>query len=205
MRIIFATGNKDKLREIGQILSDCSIEVISMRDAGIEGEAEETGKSFEENALQKARYVYEKNGKKDGDLVVADDSGLEIDALNGEPGILSARYMGKDTSYHEKNADLVKRLEGVPDEKRTARFVCAMALICPDGRERVVRQTMEGRIGYGEAGKNGFGYDPIFFLPEYGMTSAEVSPEVKNSISHRGKALREVRDIIISEYPGVMR
>ena len=205
MRIIFATGNKDKLREIRQILSDCSIEVISMKDAGIEGEAEETGKSFEENALQKARYVYEKNGKKDGDMVVADDSGLEIDALNGEPGILSARYMGKDTSYHEKNADLVKRLEGVPDEKRTARFVCAMALICPDGRERVVRQTMEGRIGYGEAGKNGFGYDPIFFLPEYGMTSAEVAPEVKNSISHRGKALREVRDIIISEYPGVMR
>ena len=204
MRIIFATGNKDKLREIRQILSDCSIEVISMRDAGIEGEAEETGKSFEENALQKARYVYEKNGKRDGDLVVADDSGLEIDALNGEPGILSARYMGKDTSYREKNADLVKRLEGVPDERRTARFVCAMALICPDGRERVVRQTMEGRIGYGEAGENGFGYDPIFFLPEYGMTSAEVSPEVKNAISHRGKALREVRDIIISEYPGVM-
>lgn len=204
MRIIFATGNKDKLREIRQILSDCSIEVISMKDAGIDGEADETGKSFEENALLKARYVYEKNGKKEGDLVAADDSGLEIDALNGQPGILSARYMGKDTSYREKNADLLQRLDGIPDEKRTARFVCAMALVFPDGRERVVRQTMEGRIGYAEAGENGFGYDPIFFLPEYGMTSAQVAPEVKNSISHRGKALREVRDIIISEYPGVI-
>ena len=175
-----------------------------MKDAGIEGEADETGTSFEENSLLKARYVFEKNGKKDGDIIVADDSGLEIDALNREPGILSARYLGKDTSYHEKNADLIKRLEGIPDEKRTARFVCAMAMIFPDGSERVVREVMEGRIGYREAGENGFGYDPIFMLPEYGMTSAEVSPEVKNTISHRGKALRKVRDIIISEYPGVV-
>ena len=172
MRIVFATGNKDKLREIGQILKDCRVEIISMKDAGIDGEAEETGRTFEENAVLKARYVYEKNGK--------------------------------DTSYHEKNNDLIRRLEGVPDEKRSARFVCAMALIFPDGRETVVRQTMEGRIGYAEAGENGFGYDPIFFLPEYGMTSAEVTPEEKNSISHRGKALREVRDIIIKEYPGVL-
>ncbi len=204
MRVVFATGNKDKLREIGQILEDCNIDIISMKDAGIEGEAEETGRSFEENSLLKASYVYEKNGKKEGDIIVADDSGLEIDALNREPGIMSARYMGKDTSYHEKNGDLIRRLEGVPDEKRTARFVCAMAVIFPDGREKVVRQTMEGRIGYEEAGENGFGYDPIFYLPEYGMTSAQVAPEVKNEISHRGKALREVRDIIIKEFPGVM-
>ena len=204
MRIVFATGNKDKLREIGEILEGCRIEVLSMKEAGVEGEAEETGGSFEENAILKARYVYEKNGKKEGDIIVADDSGLEIDALNGEPGILSARYMGKDTSYHEKNSDLIKRVNGAPDEERSARFVCAMALIFPDGRETVVRKTMEGRIGYTEAGENGFGYDPIFYLPEYKMTSAEVSPEVKNSISHRGKALREVRDIIIKEYPGVV-
>ena len=196
MRIVFATGNKDKLREIREILSDCSIEVTAMKDAGIEGEADETGTSFEENSLLKARYVFEKNGKKDGDIIVADDSGLEIDALNREPGILSARYLGKDTSYHEKNADLIKRLEGIPDEKRTARFVCAMAMIFPDGSERVVREVMEGRIGYREAGENGFGYDPIFMLPEYGMTSAEVSPEVKNTISHRAKALAELERLL---------
>ncbi len=184
-------------------MEGCDIEIISMKDAGITGEAEETGHTFEENAVLKAEYVYEKNGKKTGDLVVADDSGLEIDTLGGEPGILSARYMGKDTSYHEKNADLIRRLDGISDENRTARFVCAMALICPDGRKIVVRETMEGRIGYSEAGENGFGYDPIFYLPEYGMTSAQVEPEVKNSISHRGKALRKVRDIIIREYPGV--
>ena len=199
MRIIFATGNKDKLKEIRQILKDCNVEVISMKEAGITGEAEETGKTFEENALQKAGYVFEKNGKKPGDYICADDSGLEIDALGGEPGIHSARYLGRDTSYREKNADLIKRLEGKSDDERTARFVCAMALIRPDGTETVVRETMEGRIGYEEAGVNGFGYDPIFYLPEYGMTSAEVSQEVKNSISHRGKALRKVRDIIINE------
>ena len=194
MRIIFATGNKDKLREIGEIMEGSGIEIISMKDAGITGEADETGKTFEENALIKARHVYIENGKKPGDYILADDSGLEIDALGGEPGVYSARYMGKDTSYHEKNMNLISRLEGIPDEKRTARFVCAIAAVLPDGSEKIIRETMEGRIGYNEAGENGFGYDPIFFLPEYGMTSAEISPEQKNRISHRGKALLRVRD-----------
>lgn len=192
MRIIFATKNNDKLREISEILEGRDITVMSMSQAGIDGEAEEDGKTFEENALLKARYVYEHNGKKDGDYILADDSGLEIDALNKEPGVLSARYLGKDTSYHEKNHDLIKRLEGVPDEKRSARFVCAIAAVRPDGSELVIRETMEGRIGYEEAGKNGFGYDPIFFLPQFGQTSAEIPPELKNEISHRGKALRRM-------------
>jgi len=204
LRIIFATGNKDKMREIRQIMQGCDIEILSMKDAGIEGEADETGSTFEDNSMLKAEYVYEKNGKAPEDIIIADDSGLVIDALNGEPGILSARYLGKDTSYHEKNGNLIKRLEGVPDEKRSARFVCAMALIFPDGKRINVTETMEGRIGYEEAGVNGFGYDPIFYLPEYKMTSAQVTSQVKNSISHRGKALRKVRDIIIQTYPGLV-
>ena len=128
--------------------------------------------------------------------MLADDSGLEIDALGGEPGIYSARYMGHETSYTEKNNNLISRLEGVPDEKRTARFVCAMAAVFPDGREETVVGTMEGRIGYEIAGENGFGYDPIFYLPEYGKTSAEISPEEKNAISHRGKALRAIAELL---------
>jgi len=201
MRIIFATKNNDKLREISEILKGRDIRVLSMTQAQIEGEAEENGKTFEENALLKARYVFEANGKKEGDFILADDSGLEIDALNGEPGVLSARYLGKDTSYHEKNNDLIRRLEGIPDEKRTARFVCAIAAIRPDGSELVIRETMEGRIGYEEAGENGFGYDPIFFLPEFNKTSAEISPDQKNGISHRGKALRRMcSELFVTAY-----
>lgn len=132
-----------------------------------------------------------------GEIVLADDSGLEIDYLNKEPGIYSARYMGEDTSYHIKNANLIERLEGVPDEKRTARFVCAIAAAFPDGRRETVRATMEGCIGYEEKGENGFGYDPIFYLPEYGCTSAELSMEEKNRISHRGKALRLIKEELV--------
>ena len=129
-------------------------------------------------------------------MVLADDSGLEIDYLNKEPGIYSARYMGEDTSYDIKNQALLDRLEGVPDEKRTARFVCAIAAALPDGTTEVVRGTMEGIIGHEIAGENGFGYDPIFFLPEYGCTSAELSPEKKNELSHRGEGLRKMREIL---------
>jgi XTP/dITP diphosphohydrolase len=149
----------------------------------------EDGKTFAENALIKARTVC----KACGEVTMSDDSGLEIDALGGEPGIYSARYMGEDTSYHIKNMNLVERLEGVPDEKRTARFVCAIACVFPDGRELICRETFEGRIGYEEKGENGFGYDPIFYVPEKGCYSAELSPEEKNAISHRGKALRAMR------------
>ncbi len=195
MKIVFATGNKDKIREIREIMADFDIPILSMKEAGIDSDPEKNGKSFEENALIKARAVW----KISGGIVLSDDSGLEIDALNKEPGILSARYLGHDTSYHEKNKNLIGRLEGVPDEKRTARFVCAVAVIFPDGSEKTVRGVMEGRIGYEEKGENGFGYDPIFILPKYGVTTAELPPEVKNGESHRGKALRMIKEEI-SDY-----
>ena len=189
-KIIFATGNQGKMKEIREILADLDAEVLSLKDAGIEADIVEDGKTFEENARIKAKAICEMTGE----IVLADDSGLEIDYLNKEPGIYSARYMGEDTSYHIKNANLVQRLEGVPDEQRTARFVCAIAAAFPDGTVKTVRGTMEGRIGYDEKGENGFGYDPIFYLPEYGCTSAELYMEEKNKISHRGKALRAIKD-----------
>lgn len=198
-KIIFATGNENKMVEIRQILSDLGMEILSQKEAGIQADPEENGTTFEENALIKARAVrsiaagMEEN--KDA-VILADDSGLEIDYLNKEPGIYSARYMGTDTSYDIKNNALLERLEGVPDEERTARFVCAIAAAFPDGTEEVVRGTMEGRIGHEIAGENGFGYDPIFFLPEYGCTSAQLSPEKKNSLSHRGEGLRKMRRIM---------
>ncbi|MBR6171978.1 MAG: XTP/dITP diphosphatase [Eubacterium sp.] len=189
MKLIFATGNQNKMREIRAIFGNNDMEILSMKEAGISVDVDENGQSFEENSLIKARAIHEATGE----LVLADDSGLCIDYLNGEPGIYSARYLGEDTSYDIKNKELIRRLEGVPDEKRTARFVCAVAAVLPDGTELCVRGTMEGRIAYEQAGENGFGYDPIFFLPEYGKTSAEISPEEKNAISHRGKALRMMR------------
>lgn len=195
MKIIFATGNKNKMTEIRQILRDLGMEILSMKEAGVDIDIVEDGKSFEENAMIKASAIAELPEVRAMDaIVLADDSGLEIDYLNKEPGIYSARYMGEDTSYHIKNANLIERLNGVPDEKRTARFVCAIAAAFPDGTVRTVRAAMEGRIGYEEKGENGFGYDPIFYLPEYGCSSAELSMEEKNKISHRGKALRAIRD-----------
>lgn len=189
-RIIFATGNQGKMREIREILKDIDAEVLSMKEAGAEADIVEDGATFEENAVIKAKAICEMTGE----IILADDSGLEIDYLNKEPGVYSARYMGEDTSYHIKNANLIGRLKGVPDEQRTARFVCAVAAAFPGGTVKTVRETMEGRIGYEEKGENGFGYDPIFFLPEYGCTAAELSMEEKNKISHRGKALRAIKD-----------
>lgn len=198
-KIIFATGNENKMIEIRQILSDLGMEILSQKQAGICADPEENGSTFEENALIKARAVRQIAARmeeyKDA-VVLADDSGLEIDYLNKEPGIYSARYLGTDTSYDIKNNTLISRLAGVPDEKRTARFVCAIAAEFPDGSEEVVRGTMEGRIGYEIAGENGFGYDPIFYLPQYGCTSAQLLPEVKNSLSHRGEGLRKMRRIM---------
>ena len=190
-RIIFATGNAGKMREIREILADFGGEILSMKEAGISTDAEENGASYEENALIKARAVAEKAGDA---VVLAEDSGLEIDALGGEPGIYSARYLGEDTSYRVKNANLIERLAGVPEEKRTARFVCAIAAVLPDGRELVTKAAVEGRIGYEEKGEGGFGYDPIFYVPEFGRTTAELSEEEKNQISHRGKALRLMKE-----------
>ena len=191
-KIIFATGNEGKMKEVRMILEDLGLPVLSLKDAGITADVEENGTTFEENAQIKAKAICDLTGE----IVLADDSGLEIDHLNKEPGIYSARYMGEDTSYHIKNAKLIERLEGVPDEERTARFVCAIAAAFPDGNIRTVREAMEGRIGYEERGENGFGYDPIFYLPEYGCTSAELSMEEENKISHRGKALRAIKDVL---------
>ena len=195
MKVIFATGNENKLREIRQITADMDIEIVSMKEAGVYADVEETGTTFEENAYLKASAI----SKKCGLPTLADDSGLEIDYLNGEPGIYSSRYMGEDTPYPVKNAELLRRMEGVADEDRTARFVCAICYVRPDGTSETVRATMEGRVAYEIAGENGFGYDPIFFLPERGCTSAELSPAEKNEISHRGKALRMMRDILMKE------
>lgn len=194
-RIIFATGNAGKMKEIRNILADIPAEVVSMKEAGVQADIVEDGKTFAENAVIKAKAIMELTGE----IVLADDSGLVIDYLNGEPGIYSARYMGEDTSYRIKNQNLIDRLEGVPDEKRTARFVCAIAAAFPDGRELVVRGTIEGIIGYEERGANGFGYDPIFYLPDRGVSTAEIPPEEKNSISHRGNALRKMKALLEKE------
>lgn len=192
MKIIIATGNAGKMKEIKSIFNNSDYEVVSMKEEGISADVDENGATFEENALIKAREI----AKLSGHIVLADDSGLEVDALNKEPGIYSARYMGEDTPYSLKNASLIARLDGVEFEKRTARFVCAVAAVYPDGKELVVRETMEGYIGYEEKGKNGFGYDPIFYLKEFDKTSAEISLEEKNEISHRGKAFRAIKKLM---------
>jgi len=196
-KIVFATGNAGKMKEINMILADLGLPVVSMKEAQVDIEIEENGTTFEENAMIKASTIaQELQRRNEAVLVLADDSGLEVDYLNKEPGIYSARYMGEDTSYTIKNANIISRLEGVEDEKRTARFACAIALVFPDGTSFTTRGTIEGRIGYEEKGENGFGYDPIFYLPEYQCYSAELAPEEKNKISHRGKALEQAKDII---------
>lgn len=198
-KIIFATGNEHKMAEIRMILEDLGMEILSQREAGIEADIVEDGTTFEENALIKAEGIADAARRMKGyedAVILADDSGLEIDFLNKEPGIYSARYMGEDTSYDIKNQALLDRLDGVEDEKRTARFVCAIAAAFPNGSSEVVRGTMEGIIGHEIIGANGFGYDPIFFLPEYGCTSAQLAPEKKNELSHRGEGLRKMRIIL---------
>lgn len=191
-KIVFATGNQDKMREIREIMADCDVEIFSMKEEGISVDIVEDGETFEENSLIKARAVAQQTDA----IVLADDSGLEIDYLNKEPGVYSARYMGEDTSYSIKNQNLIERLDGVAKENRTARFVCAIAAVLPDGQELVTRQTMEGYIGWEPEGENGFGYDPIFYLDEFGCSSAALSREQKNAISHRGKALRAMKDLL---------
>jgi len=193
-KIVFATTNAGKIKEIKEILSDFDVEVASMKEMNITADIEENGATFEENSLIKARAV----SKLTGLPALADDSGLEVDYLNGEPGIYSARYLGRDTDYDYKNNYIIKKLKDAKDEERSARFVCVISLVLPDGREFVKKGVMEGRIGYEIKGENGFGYDPIFYLPEYGKTSAEISAEEKNKISHRGKALSAMKELIAS-------
>lgn len=193
MKIIFATGNQGKMKEIRQIMANLQIEVLSMKEAGIEMEIEENGQTFEENAMIKATAIA--NVAKEA-IILADDSGLEIDYLNKEPGVHSSRYLGEDTSYEIKNQHILDLLEGVEQDKRTARFVCTIAAVFPDGKSEVIRETIEGCIGYESKGHNGFGYDPIFYVPEFDCTTAELTLEQKNQISHRGKALMRVKQII---------
>lgn len=198
--IIFATGNAGKMKEIREILSDLPVKVLSMKEAGINSEAEENGATFEENAVIKAKAVAADPICREMEaIVLADDSGLEIDYLGGEPGVYSARYMGEDTSYRVKNRNLIERLSGVPKEQRTARFVCVIAAVLPDGKVLTSRGTIEGKIGYEERGENGFGYDPIFYLPDMSRTTAELKPEEKNAISHRGKALAKMKELLTRE------
>lgn len=188
-RIIFATGNEGKMREIREILKELGVPVLSMKEAGVSLDIEENGSTFEENAMIKARAVWNRTGG----IVLADDSGLVVDALNGEPGVHSARYMGEETSYEIKNRQIIRRLEGAEGRDRSARFVCVIAAVLPDGTERKSEGTMEGVIAMEPAGEGGFGYDPILYLPEYGKTGAELTMEEKNAISHRGKALRAMK------------
>lgn len=189
-KIIFATGNQHKMEEIKSIMADLPYEILSMKEAGISIDIEENGTTFEENSLIKARAIM--NIAKE--IVLADDSGLEVDALNKEPGIYSSRYLGEDTPYEVKNQEIIKRLEGVEEEKRTARFVCAVAAVFPDGREVVKRGTVEGIIGYEAKGENGFGYDPIFIPENSEKTLAQFSSEEKNQISHRKRALEQMKE-----------
>ena len=193
-KIVFATTNTGKIKEIKEILADFDVEVFSMEEMNINTDVEENGTTFEENSLIKARAI----SKLTGLPALADDSGLEVDYLNGEPGIYSARYLGRDTDYDYKNNYIIDKLKDVKDNERSARFVCVISLVLPDGREFIKKGVMEGRIGYEIKGENGFGYDPIFYLPEYGKTSAEISGEEKNKISHRGKALRAMKELIVS-------
>ena len=194
-KINFATGNEGKMREIREILSDLPYEILSMKEAGLVSDPEENGETFEENALIKARALHEALGDQVVDtIVMADDSGLEIDALPDVLGVKSARFMGHDTDYVIKNKRILEMMEGVAEEKRSARFVAAIAAVFPDGREVTKRGVMEGRIGYEISGNGGFGYDPIFFLPEFNKTSADITAEEKNAISHRGKALRMMKE-----------
>lgn len=202
MDIVFATGNKDKVHEVKNIMQGLTINgeelhVYSMKEKGIDIDVEENGTTYIDNSLIKARAVAK---MLPGAIVMADDSGLEVDYINKEPGIYSARYMGKDTSYHEKNTNIIERIKDAVGEERSARFVCAVATVLPDGRELKAVETMEGRIAYEERGENGFGFDPIFLIPPYEVTSAQIPEEEKNKISHRGKAMRATRKLIEEAY-----
>ena len=186
MRIVIATGNNDKVREINEILKDTDFEAVSMKSIGIDPDIVEDADSFRGNALIKAQAVH----ALCNDYVIADDSGLCIDALDGAPGIYSSRFCGENSTYQEKFDKIFEMLKDVPEEKRTAHFTCAIAVVRPDGTSFTVEEYFEGVLHEEAKGENGFGYDPIFYVPEYGMTSAQMSPEMKHSMSHRGKALR---------------
>ena len=194
-KIIFATGNENKMVEIRMILADCGYEIVSQKQAGIDIDVVEDGTTFEENAIIKATAI-SKCPEAAGCVVLADDSGLEVDYLDKAPGIYSARYEGVDTPYSIKNQLIIDRVADARGDERSARFVCAIAAVFPDGRVLTRRGTIEGQIAYEPAGENGFGYDPIFYVPEFGKTTAQLAPEEKNKVSHRGRALEMIKEVL---------
>jgi len=191
-KIIFATTNKNKVREVNMMMEGFDVELVPMTDMGIDVEIEETGTTFEENAIIKARAICEMTGE----IALADDSGLEVDYLDGAPGVYSSRFLGEDTPYEIKNDYIIEKLKDAKGKERSARFACAMAMVFPDGDVETCYGTIEGLIGYEQKGTNGFGYDPIVYVPEYEMTTGEMTPQLKNSISHRGKALEQMKEVM---------
>lgn len=191
-KIIFATTNENKVREVNMMMEDFDVELCTMKAAGVDVEIVEDGTTFEENAVIKAKTVMEITGE----IAIADDSGLEVDYLDGAPGIYSARFLGEDTSYDIKNNYIIDKLKDAKGKDRSARFVCAIAVAFPNGEVVTCKGTIEGLIAYEQKGKNGFGYDPIVYVPEYEMTTGEMAPKLKNSISHRGKALEQMKEIL---------
>jgi XTP/dITP diphosphohydrolase len=191
-KIIFATSNEGKMREIRELLKDLDIELLSLKDAGLNPDIDENGTTFEENAIIKAKLIMELTGE----IVLADDSGIEVDYLDKAPGVYSARFLGEDTSYDIKNKYIIDKLAAASGEERSARFVCVIACAMPDGEIKTCRATIEGTIANEIVGDKGFGYDPIFYVPEYKCTTAEMPMELKNEISHRGKALKEMKEIL---------
>ena len=194
-KIIFATGNENKMAEIRMILADCGYEIVSQKQAGIDIDVVEDGTTFEENAIIKATAI-SKCPEAAGCVVLADDSGLEVDYLDKAPGIYSARYEGVDTPYSIKNQLIIDRVADAKGDERSARFVCVIAAVFPDGRVLTRRGTIEGQIAYEPAGENGFGYDPIFYVPDFGKTTAQLAPEEKNKVSHRGRALEMIKEVL---------
>jgi len=196
LEIIIASRNKGKVREIRKVLKGLGFRIYSLNDFTYVPKIVEDGKSFAENALKKARFYSKCFGK----LTLSDDSGLNVDILKGLPGIYSARYAGERATNQENNQKLLQEMEGIPISKRGARFRCAIAIVSPDGREAVVERACKGRIGFKEVGQKGFGYDPLFILPQFGKTMAQLSLIEKNRISHRGRALRQLKRIISSKF-----
>lgn len=191
-KIIFATTNKNKVREVNMMMEGFDVELVPMTDMGIDVEIEETGTTFEENAIIKAKAICDMTGE----IALADDSGLEVDYLDGAPGVYSSRFLGEDTPYEIKNDYIIEKLKDAKGKERSARFACAMAMVFPDGDVETCYGTIEGLIGYEQKGTNGFGYDPIVYVPEYEMTTGEMTPQLKNSISHRGKALEQMKEVM---------
>ncbi len=194
LKVVLATGNEDKVREIRQILCDAPIDLVSLKEFPDVTPAEEDGRTFEENALKKAMSVWQQTGLAS----LADDSGLEVDALGGKPGVKSARFAGEGASYEENNRKLLENLRSTPEEKRKAAFVCVAALVTPKGKMIIQRGEVKGRIIDESRGEGGFGYDPIFYLPRQKKTMAELGEEEKNKISHRAQAFNAIRDFILA-------